>query len=100
MTTIYCITEWDNDMKQTKSELFMSIDGLANWLINKNPVDNSFNVKDGDSAGNYDITAENLAHVLEISEQNCMSASFTIKQDFFIQIIETRFTLSTINVND
>lgn len=100
MTTIYCITEWDSNMNQTRSELFMSINGIANWLTKQNPINNQFNVKDREAAGDYDITAENLAHVLEISKKNNMAASFTIKQDFFIQTIETRFTLSTVNVND
>lgn len=100
MTTIYCITEWDSNMNQTRSELFMSINGVANWLTKRNPIGNQFNVTDRETAGDYDITAENLAHVLEISKQNNMAASFTIKQDFIIQTIETRFTLSTVNVND
>lgn len=100
MTTIYCITEWDSNMNQTNSELFMSISGVANWLTKRNPINNQFNVTDRETAGDYDITAENLANVLEASKQNGMAASFTIKQDFFIQTIETRFTLSTVNVND
>ena len=100
MTTIYCITEWDSNMNQTRSELFMSINGVANWLTKQTPIGNQFNVTDRETAGDYDITAENLAHVLEISKQNNMAASFTIKQDFIIQTIETRFTLSTVNVND
>ena len=100
MTTIYCITEWDSNMNQTRSEFFMSINGVANWLTKQNPIGNQFNVTDRETAGNYDITAENLAHVLEISKQNNMAASITIKQDFIIQTIETRFTLSTVNVND
>jgi hypothetical protein len=87
-------------MNQTRNELFMSINGVANWLINQNPINNQFNVTDRETAGDYDITAENLARVLEISKQNNMTASFTIKKNFFIQTIETRFTLSTINVND
>ena len=100
MTTIYCITEWDSNMNQTRSEFFMSINGVANWLTKQNPIGKQFNVTDRETAGDYDITAENLAHVLEISKQNNMAASFTIKQDFIIQTIETRFTLSTVNVND
>lgn len=100
MTTIYCITEWDSNMNQTRSELFMSINGVANWLTKQNPIGNQFNVTDRETAGDYDITAENLAHVLEISKQNNMAASFTIKQDFIIQTIETHFTLSTVTAND
>ena len=100
MTTIYCITEWNSNMEQTRSELFMNIIGIANWLTNKNPINNQFNVKDRDTAGDYEITAENLTKVLAAAKANNMGASFTIKQDFFIQTIETRFTLSTVNVND
>lgn len=100
MTTIYCITEWDSNMHQTNSELFMTIEGVANWLIKKDTINNQFNVTDQGIAGDYDITAENLGKVLAASKANGVAASFTIKQDFFIQTIETRFTLSTINVND
>ena len=38
--------------------------------------------------------------VLAASNVNGMAAAFTIKQDFFIQVIETHYTLSTLNVND
>ena len=100
MTTIYCITEWDNDMNLTRRELFMSINGVANWLTKQKANGNQFNVTDSETAGDYDITAENLAHVLEISEQNNVAASFTIKQDFLILTFEKHFTLSTVNVND
>ena len=100
MTTIYCITEWDSNMKQANSELFMSIEGIANWLTKKNPVNNQFHVSDRETEGDYDINAENLMKVLAASKANGMAASFTIKQDFFIQTIETRYTLSTVNVND
>ena len=99
MTTIYSITEWNN-MNQGNSELFMSIEGVANWLTKKNPINNQFNVTDRETEGDYDINAENLVKVLAASKANGMAASFTIKQDFFIQTIETRFTLSTVNVND
>jgi len=100
MTTIFCITEWDSNMNQTRSELFMSINGVANWLTKQNPIGNQFNVTDRETAGDYDITAENLTKVLAAAKANNMGASFTIKKDFFIQTIETRFTLSTVNVND
>lgn len=87
-------------MNQTRSELFMSINGVANWLTKQNHINNQFNVKDRETAGDYDITAENLTNVLAAAKANNMGASFTIKQDLFIQTIETRFTLSTVNVND
>ena len=87
-------------MKQANSELFMSIEGVANWLTKKNPINNQFNVTDRETEGDYDINAENLVKVLAASKANGMAASFTIKQDFFIQTIETRYTLSTVNVND
>ena len=99
MTTIYSITEWNN-MNQGNSELFMSIEGVANWLTKKNPINNQFSVTDRETEGDYDINAENLVKVLAASKANGMAASFTIKQDFFIQTIETRYTLSTVNVND
>ncbi len=100
MTTIYSITEWDSNMNQVRSELFMSINGVANWLTKQSPIDKQFIVRDRETSGVYDITADNLAKVLSAAKANNMGASFTIKQDFFIQTIETRFTLTTVNVND
>lgn len=100
MTTIYCITEWDSNMNKTRSELFMSINGVANWLTKQNPINNQFNVTDRETAGDYDITVENLMYVLAYSKANNMAASFTIKRDFFFQTVETRFTLLTMNVNE
>lgn len=100
MTTIYSITEWDSNMNQVRSELFMSINGVANWLTKQNPIGNQFNVTDHETAGDYDITADNITKVLAAAKVNNMAAAFTIKQDFIIQTVETRFTLSTVNVND
>ena len=100
MTTIYCITEWDSDMNLTRRELFMSISGVANWLIKQKPIGNQFNVTDIETAGDYDITAENLTNVLAAAEVNNRAAWFTIKQEFIILTFEKRFTLSTVNVND
>ena len=82
------------------SEMFMSLNGAANWLLKKEPIGESFNVKDRETAGDYDINAKNLEYILKESEKNGMTAMFTIKQDFFIQTMEARFTLATINVND
>ena len=100
MMKIYCLTEWDSHMKQANIELFMSMSGVANWLTKKNPINNQFHLCDRAIEGDYDINVENLMYVLSASERNNMGAAFTIKQDFFIQTIETRFTLSTVNVND
>ena len=69
MTTIYCITEWDSNMNQTRSELFMSINGVANWLTKQDPIGNQFNVTDRETAGDYDITAENLTKVLAAAKR-------------------------------
>lgn len=100
MTTIYSLTEWSSNMSQVSSKLFMTLNGAANWLAKQNPIDNQFNVTDSGIEGDYDINTDNLTHVLEASKANGCAASFTIKQDFVIQIIETRYTLSTIDVND
>ena len=87
-------------MNQTRSELFMSIKGVANWLTKQNPINNQFNVTDRETAGDYDITAENLTKVLVAAEANNMGAGFNIKQDFIFQTFDIHFTLSTVNVND
>lgn len=97
---IYCITEWDSASNMIGSEFFKNIDGIAVYLLDKKPADNMFTVTDRDNAGEYDITADNLLHILEESQKNNMAASIIIKQDFFIQMIETRYTISTINVHE
>lgn len=94
MTTIFSIT----DHNESKSEMFMTLNGVANWLLSKNPIDNKLYVAERNEY--YDITADNLKSVMDMSERDGLCAAFTIKQDFFIQTIETRFVLSTINVND
>ena len=100
MTTIYCITEWNDKMQQVGCEYFMSLNGVVNNLTAKNAIDNKFTVRDIEIAGDYDITVENIRNVFEACERNNMAASFTINQDFGFYAVETRYTLSTINVND
>lgn len=101
MTTIYCITEWNSDMEQTNSKMFMTLKGVAKWLTTaKTPIDNQLNVYDREIAGAYDITADNLRTILTASQKNGCAAFFSIAQDFVLKIIETRFTLSTIDMED
>ena len=97
---IYCITEWDSASNMIGSDYFKTMDGIAAYLLDKKPADNMFTVTDRETAGEYDITADNLLHIFEESQKNNMAASITIKQDFFIQIIETRYTISDINVHE
>lgn len=96
MATIFCITEWNDKMEQTRSEHFMSLNGVANWLTKLKPISNQFK----DTTGIYDITAENLEKVLNVATALSMGALFSIKQDICGFEFETRFTLSTIEVND
>ena len=100
MATIYCLTEWNDKMQQVGCEYFMSLNGVVNNLIAKNAIDNKFTVRDREIAGDYDITVENIRNVFEACERNNMAASFAINQDFGFYAVETRYTLSTINVND
>ncbi len=87
-------------MEQTNSKMFMTLEGVAKWLTKKNPIDNQLNVHDRDIAGIYDITADNLRTILTASQEQGWAACFSIYQNFVLQIIETRFTLSTIDVED
>lgn len=100
MTTIYNITEWNNNMEQTNSKLFMTLDGVAKWLAKQSPIDNQINVRDRENAGAYDITADNLRTILTASQQQGWVACFSIQQDFVLQVIETHYTLSTVSVED
>lgn len=97
---IYCITEWDSNMNMSGSEYFKTIEGIASYLLDKKPIDNMFTVSDREIAGKYDITADNFLHIIEESQKNNMAASITIRQDFFIQVVEIRYTISTINVHE
>lgn len=96
MTTIYSITEWNEKMEQTSCELFMSINGVANWLTKLKPINNEFKYANGV----YELTSENLENVLKAADAQFMGALFTIKQDICGFEFETRYTLSTIKVND
>jgi hypothetical protein len=98
MTTIYCIKSENN------SEMFMSLQGMAKWLTEQKPINNKFYTLSGicgETRNYFDITADNLAKVMEESKQQTgLCADIRIEQDFFIQTIETRYVLSTANVND
>lgn len=100
MTTIYNITELNNNMEQTNSKLFMTLEGVAKWLAKQSPIDNQMNVRDRETARTYDITADNLRTILTASQQHGWGACFSIQQDFVLQVIETHYTLSTVSVED
>ena len=97
MTTIYCLTDFEQIYN---SKFFMTLEGVAKWLIERSPIDNQIKVRDPEIAGSYDITADNLRTILTAAQQNRWTASFTIQQDFVLDIIETQFFLSTIDVED
>lgn len=100
MTKIYSLTEWDAHMNCTGQILFMSINGVTNWL--KEVTDaNQFYVTDRDIKGYYDITADNLARILKENEKSNMSASFFIQQKAFgFSAFKRHFMLCRIKVND
>lgn len=97
---IFCITEWDSRSNMTGSEYYKTIEGIVGYLLSKNPVGNMFAVTDREMAGEYDITADNLLRVIEESRKNNMVASVTIVQDFLVQRVESRYTISKIKVNE
>ena len=97
MTTIYCLTDFEQIYN---SKFFMTLEGVAKWLIERSPIDNQIKVRDPEIAGSYDITADNLRTILTAAQRNRWTASFTIQQDFVLDIIETQFFLSTIDVED
>ena len=100
MKQIYCLTEFNEKMEQQGCEMFMTLKGVAKWLTEQKIIDNKMSVTDSELAGDYDITADNLGTLVTECKKQNMAASFTISRDFFIQVIETRYTLSTVNVND
>jgi len=78
-------------------EFFVSLDAMAKWLKAKNPIDGKFSVR-LEGGKEYDITAANLDAVYKKSKVGGLAPSIIIRQDFFIQIIETEFVYSTVNV--
>lgn len=98
MKTIFCIKNGDN------CELFMSLKGMANWLISQKPINNKFYTLSGicgETRNYFDITSDNLKRVMEESNDDCgLCAYIRIEQNFFIKNIVTGYILSTINVND
>lgn len=100
MTTIYCITGWNSNNEQTDSKMFMTLEGAAKWLTSLHPIDNQFSVRDRDFNGNYDITADNLRTILNVQEKQGFGTYFYIQQECVVFLFETRFILSTIEVED
>lgn len=98
MTTIYCLTDFEQIYN---SKFFLTLEGVAKWLIERSPIDNQIKVREPEIAGSYDITADNLRTILTAAQRNNRwTASFAIQQDFVLDIIETLFFLSTIDVED
>lgn len=89
---IYCIKSIDNQ----ESELFASLDAMARWINAKNPIDGQFVVR-GDGRA-YDVTANNLEAAYNSSMASGLAPSIVIRQDFFVQAIETEYVFSTVNV--
>lgn len=101
MRTILCLTEWNANMHQTNNEMFMTFDGVANWMLKSmRPIGNKLVVADKDIAGEYDINASNLAKIMDYCERNSCAAAFDIKSDFGFQVFNYHFTLSTIKVHE
>lgn len=100
MKQIYCLTEFNNRVEQQGCEMFMTLEGVAKWLTEKKPIDNKMSVMDRELAGDYDITSKNLETIMTECKKQNMAASFTVSRDFFVQDIETRYTLSTIDVHE
>ena len=97
MTTIYFIKS------KISSKMFMSLNGMAQWLIKQNPINNVFFTLSGiqgEEKTYYDITAANLEKVMEESERDGLCADIRIEQDFFLQNIETRYVLSKAEAYD
>lgn len=87
-------------MEQQGCEMFMTLEGVAKWLTEKQPIDNKMSVTDSELSGDYDITADNLGKLVTECKKQNMAASFTISRDFFVQDITSKFTLSTIDVHE
>lgn len=82
----------------------MSLEGIVKYLNSKNPINSKFYTLSGilgETKNFYDITSENLAEVMRESKENVgLNADIRIEQDFFVQVIETRYILSTVDVCD
>lgn len=90
---IYSIKSIDNQ----EHELFASLDAMARWISQKNPIGGVFIVRWGNGES-YDITAANLESVYNKSKEACLAPIIVIRRDFFVQTIETEYIYSTINV--
>lgn len=90
---IYALTE-----NGQTSELFSQLEGVAEWIKAKKPV-GGIRSYDAETAGEYDITADNLDKLLKAAKANGCAALIRIQQDFFVTTVETRFTLTTLTVH-
>lgn len=92
------------DLDTSSFVLIMTLEGVAKWLKEKEPVGGKFYVVSGicgEEKTFFDITAENLRKLIDETHTQCGSnfaPSFFISQDFFVQTIDTQYVLGTVDV--
>lgn len=100
MTKIYCISCWDGH-SHIRDEFFMSIEGMAKWIMSQKPINDQFAIITGPEPKSYEITAENLEKIMKDSEEKFgLCAEIRIRQSFVVGEVETRYILSTMNVHE
>jgi hypothetical protein len=96
MTTIFSVTRWNEDMELQGSKFFMTLEGVAKWLLKQNPIDNKIR----DREGEYDITANNLRILFDAAKAQGCAARFSFEIDFIFNSVKTEIGLCTVDVED
>lgn len=82
---------------------FANLSALTQYIADKSPIDNKFSVRDSATAGEYDLTPENISYIIDQTKETCgnnYAASIFIDVDFVLQIITTQYLISTIDVKE
>jgi hypothetical protein len=96
MKTIFSVTRWDEDMKLQGSNLFMTLEGVAKWILKQHPIDNKIR----DIEGEYDITADNLRILFDTAKAQGCAARFSFEVDLIFNSVKTEIGLGTVDVED
>lgn len=92
------------NLDTSSSVLIMTLEGVAKWLKEKEPVGDKFYVASGicgEEKTFFDITAENLRKLIDDTHTQCgpnFAPSFFISRNFFVQTIDIQYVLGTVDV--
>ena len=82
---------------------FANLTALTQYIAEKSPIDNKFSVLDAATAGEYDLTPENISYIINQTREVCgenYAASIYIDVDIVLNIVTTQYLISTVDVKE